>query len=163
MCPCVCASDWARVFVCMQCLGHSTQVSQSIASRSKTFYRSGANSIWFDTIQFNFECICLSSLSFDPLVFHSPSYPTPSYIHLLLSLLLFYYIQNNNKQCRLLLSYVLTFGADLNWQERLYITISGFPKATVQASGFIILFFTFPPCWKTKNKVKMNKKIIIWL
>ncbi|XP_031633626.1 sodium/hydrogen exchanger 9B2 isoform X2 [Contarinia nasturtii] len=36
--------------------------------------------------------------------------------------------------CRLLLSYALTFGADLNWKERLYITISGFPKATVQAA-----------------------------
>lgn len=36
-------------------------------------------------------------------------------------------------QCRLLLSYACTYGADLNWKERLYITISGFPKATVQA------------------------------
>ncbi|XP_055312721.1 putative SLC9B1-like protein SLC9B1P1 isoform X3 [Sitodiplosis mosellana] len=36
--------------------------------------------------------------------------------------------------CRLLLSYALTYGADLNWKERLYITISGFPKATVQAA-----------------------------
>lgn len=32
------------------------------------------------------------------------------------------------------MSYLLTFGVDLNWKERLYITISGFPKATVQAS-----------------------------
>lgn len=40
------------------------------------------------------------------------------------------------QQCRLALSYLLTFGVDLNWKERLYITISGFPKATVQASIF---------------------------
>lgn len=35
-------------------------------------------------------------------------------------------------QFRLIFSYVSAYGGDLNWKERTYVTISGFPKATVQ-------------------------------
>lgn len=35
-------------------------------------------------------------------------------------------------QSRLLFAYVSAFGGDLNWKERAYVTLSGFPKATVQ-------------------------------
>lgn len=51
------------------------------------------------------------------------------------------------QQCRLALSYLLTFGVDLNWKERLYITISGFPKATVQASIFARFTHLFRKMW----------------
>lgn len=40
----------------------------------------------------------------------------------------------NILQIRMILSYVSAFGAELNWKEQLYVTISGFPKATVQAA-----------------------------
>ncbi|KAJ6640327.1 Sodium/hydrogen exchanger 9B2, partial [Pseudolycoriella hygida] len=35
---------------------------------------------------------------------------------------------------RLVFSYFSAFGGDLNWKERAYVTISGFPKSTVQAA-----------------------------
>lgn len=35
---------------------------------------------------------------------------------------------------RLLFSYISTLGSDLNWKEKAYVTLSGFPKATVQAA-----------------------------
>ncbi|XP_055588388.1 sodium/hydrogen exchanger 9B2 isoform X2 [Uranotaenia lowii] len=35
---------------------------------------------------------------------------------------------------RLLFSYLSTLGSDLNWKEKAYVTLSGFPKATVQAA-----------------------------
>lgn len=35
-------------------------------------------------------------------------------------------------QFRLVLAYASAMGTDLNWKERLYVTISSFPKATVQ-------------------------------
>lgn len=71
-------------------------------------------------------------------------------LHLLFSFILLYISNNNAEQCRLLLSYVLTYGADLNGRERLYITISGFPKATVQASGFLlfVIFFHHLRRWR---------------
>lgn len=40
----------------------------------------------------------------------------------------------DNSQVRLGIAYASAFGAQLNWKERLYVTISGFPKATVQAA-----------------------------
>lgn len=49
------------------------------------------------------------------------------------------------------MSYGLTFRMDLNWKERLYITISGFPKATVQASGFIFIVFVIFDDGDSKN------------
>ncbi|XP_055624670.1 sodium/hydrogen exchanger 9B2-like [Toxorhynchites rutilus septentrionalis] len=35
---------------------------------------------------------------------------------------------------RLVFSYLATLGSDLNWKEKSYVTLSGFPKATVQAA-----------------------------
>ncbi|XP_055524834.1 sodium/hydrogen exchanger 9B2 isoform X2 [Wyeomyia smithii] len=35
---------------------------------------------------------------------------------------------------RLVFSYLSTLGSDLNWKEKAYVTLSGFPKATVQAA-----------------------------
>ncbi|XP_063705265.1 sodium/hydrogen exchanger 9B2 isoform X2 [Culicoides brevitarsis] len=35
---------------------------------------------------------------------------------------------------RLIVSYFSAYGAQLNWKEKAYVTISGFPKATVQAA-----------------------------
>lgn len=32
------------------------------------------------------------------------------------------------------MSYFSAYGAQLNWKEKAYVTISGFPKATVQAA-----------------------------
>lgn len=32
------------------------------------------------------------------------------------------------------MSYFSAYGAQLNWKEKTYVTISGFPKATVQAA-----------------------------
>lgn len=31
-------------------------------------------------------------------------------------------------------SYFAAYGGELNWKERAYVTLSGFPKATVQAA-----------------------------
>ncbi|XP_049279751.1 sodium/hydrogen exchanger 9B2 isoform X3 [Anopheles funestus] len=35
---------------------------------------------------------------------------------------------------RLIFSYLSTMGSELNWKEKAYVTLSGFPKATVQAA-----------------------------
>ncbi|XP_050100008.1 sodium/hydrogen exchanger 9B2 isoform X2 [Anopheles aquasalis] len=35
---------------------------------------------------------------------------------------------------RLMCAYLSTLGSELNWRERAYVTLSGFPKATVQAA-----------------------------
>lgn len=37
----------------------------------------------------------------------------------------------------MVVSYFSAFGAGFNWKEKSYITISGFPKATVQVSKMI--------------------------
>lgn len=49
------------------------------------------------------------------------------------------------------MSYLLTFGVDLNWKERLYITISGFPKATVQASTVTYCLRVLCEYWVLKS------------
>lgn len=41
---------------------------------------------------------------------------------------------NSTFQFRLIFSYFSTLGSDLNWKEKAYVTLSGFPKATVQAA-----------------------------
>lgn len=38
------------------------------------------------------------------------------------------------QQMRLCIAYASAFGVALNWKERVYVTISSFPKATVQAA-----------------------------
>lgn len=43
-------------------------------------------------------------------------------------------VESSFKQVRLSVGYASSFGSQLNWKERLYVTISGFPKATVQAA-----------------------------
>jgi hypothetical protein len=43
---------------------------------------------------------------------------------------------------RLVVAYASAYGADLSWQEKGYVTISGFPKATVQVIEKKINFLT---------------------
>lgn len=40
-------------------------------------------------------------------------------------------------QFRLAFAYVSAFGGQLSWKERAYVTIAGFPKATVQVSSYV--------------------------
>jgi solute carrier family 9B (sodium/hydrogen exchanger), member 1/2 len=41
---------------------------------------------------------------------------------------------------RLVVAYISAYGADLSWKEKAYVTISGFPKATVQVSKKQVYF-----------------------
>lgn len=82
------------------------------------------------------------------------------------SILCFFFLQYSDRcsincfyfflQCRLLLSYALLYGADLNWQERLYITICGLPKATVQVNKFFI------ESREQKRKLMFEKKKTVY-
>jgi solute carrier family 9B (sodium/hydrogen exchanger), member 1/2 len=45
---------------------------------------------------------------------------------------------------RLVVAYVSAYGANLSWKEKGYVTISGFPKATVQVSEKLVKFQNFP-------------------